>query len=83
MVGHALIIVFVVILAGAEISVFVLALVDMIRTPKARFVAAGRSKGAWLGGLIALLLINVVGLVFGLYYLIKVRPELKNASPQN
>ncbi|MCI3948506.1 MAG: hypothetical protein K0R11_440 [Acidimicrobiales bacterium] len=57
-------------------------LVDVIRRPKAAFVAAGRTRGIWIGLLLLALLAPIlVGTGIGIWYLVAVRPKVAAATP--
>ena len=59
-------------------------LVDAIRRPKEAFVAAGRSRGVWLGLLVvALIAPMIIGTGIGIWYLIAVRPKVAAALPSS
>jgi uncharacterized protein DUF2516 len=59
-------------------------LVDAIRRPKEAFVAAGRTKGIWIGLLVvALIAPIVIGTGIGVWYLIAVRPKVAAAMPSS
>ena len=59
-------------------------LVDAIRRPKEAFVAAGRTKGVWIGLLaVALIAPPIIGLGIGIWYLIAVRPKVAAAMPSS
>jgi hypothetical protein len=57
-------------------------LVDAIRRPKEAFVAAGRTKGIWIGLLVVALIAPIlIGTGIGVWYLIAVRPKVAAAMP--
>ena len=59
-------------------------LVDAIRRPKEAFVAAGRTKGIWIGLLVvALIAPIIIGTGIGIWYLIAVRPKVAAAMPSS
>jgi Protein of unknown function (DUF2516) len=56
-------------------------LVDVFRRPKAAFVAAGRTRGIWIGLLLLALLAPIlVGTGIGIWYLVAVRPKVAAAA---
>ena len=56
-------------------------LVDVVRRPKEAFVAAGRSRGIWIGLLlVSLLAPPVIGAGVGVWYLLSVRPKVAAAT---
>ena len=59
-------------------------LVDVIRRPKAAFVAIGRSRNLWIGLLlVALIAPMIIGTGIGVWYLIAVRPKVAAAMPSS
>jgi hypothetical protein len=58
------------------------ALVDVVRRPKAGFVAAGRNRIVWIGLLLAALIAPpLLGFGVGVWYLVAVRPKVAAATP--
>jgi hypothetical protein len=59
-------------------------LVDAIRRPKEAFVAARRTKGIWIGLLVAALIAPpIIGVGIAIWYLIAVRPKVAAAMPSS
>lgn len=51
---------------------------NAVGTPSATFAAIGRSKGKWIGWMIALFLFgDFLSLLVAVYYLINVRPQIR------
>jgi hypothetical protein len=68
--------------AIASIALIIWGLVDVIRRPKEAFVAAGRTRGIWIGLLlVALIAPPIIGTGIGFWYLISVRPKVAAATP--
>jgi CDP-diglyceride synthetase len=68
--------------AIASIALIIWALVDVIRRPKEAFVAAGRTRGIWIGLLlVALIAPPIIGAGIGFWYLIAVRPKVAAVMP--
>lgn len=52
-----------------------------VGTPKAVFASLGKSKGRWIGWMVALFLLgDFSSLILALYYLIRIRPQLRRAQ---
>lgn len=52
-----------------------------VGTPKATFASLGRSKGRWIGWMVALFLLgDFSSLLLAVYYLIRIRPQLRRAG---
>ena len=71
-----------VLIAVAFLAPVVWGLVDVFRRPKDAFVAAGRSRGVWIGLLLVALIAPIlIGTGIGIWYLIAVRPKVAEATP--
>jgi fumarate reductase subunit D len=54
------------------------ALINAVRTPRSAFTAIGRSKVRWIVSMLVLFLIGDASfLIVPLYYLLRVRPQLR------
>jgi len=70
------------VVAVAFLVPVVWALVDVVRRPKSAFVAAGRTRGIWIGLLlVALVAPIIIGTGVGIWYLVAVRPKVAAATP--
>jgi hypothetical protein len=75
-------------LALALIAVAVIipawAIGNAVGTPSGTFTAIGRSKGKWIGWMVALFLFgDFLSLLVAVYYLMRVRPQIRRALVTN
>jgi hypothetical protein len=51
-----------------------------VGTPESTFNSLGRSKGRWIGWMVALFVLgDISGLLLAIYYLVRVRPQIRCA----
>ena len=76
--GPDLFLVFLVAILGWAIPIW--AIIDAAGTPAVVFYGAGSNKTAWVIVLLVTMLLGI-GILFGAYYLIGVRPKLRRQVP--
>lgn len=73
-----------VVLVSVAIVVPAWAIGHAVGTPSANFTTIGRSKFRWIGWMVALFLLgDFLSLLVAIYYLIRVRPQLRRLLVSN